>query len=169
MGEGVEPIHARGHPGDEQRAEEEERHPRVQPGFRVPFAERGVAGQAAHVEDIRRRGLAVVLVVGLADFDVDAIGVEAARFGGFRARDCYFGVAIVVVAAAVVFVVGLKGGVAAGVGCDVDLGGDGAFEGVFVEGVEETLELMAVLPNFAKSHQVNDPGEDECDPGLRCD
>ena len=56
VGEGVEPVDARGHPGDEQRAEEEERHPRVQPGFRVAFAERGVAGEGAHSEEVRRRG-----------------------------------------------------------------------------------------------------------------
>ena len=160
VGEGVEPVDARGHPGDEQRAEEEERHPRVQPGFRVGFAERGVAGEAAHAEEVRRREFALVLLI-LADFHVDAVRVEATRFGGFGAGDCHFGVVVVFVVVAVLWVVG---GVAAGVGCDVDFGGDGAFERIFVEGVEEASELMAIVPDFAKSHQIDDPGEEECDP-----
>ena len=41
-------------------------------------------------------------------------------------------------------------GVVAGVGGDVDFGGDGALERVLVEGVEESLELLAVLPDLAE-------------------
>lgn len=63
----------------------------------------------------------------------------------------------------------MEGEFVAGVGCDVDDGGDGAFEGVFVERVEEALEFMAVGPDFAESHHVDDQGEEEGDPGLRCD
>lgn len=145
VGEGVEPVDARGHPGDEQGAEEEERHARVEPCFGVRLAERGVAGQSAHSEEVRRRGFPLLLEMVLADFHVYAVRVEAARFGGFHAGDRHSGVVVVVV-------VGVEGGVAAGVGCDVDDGGDGAFEWVFVEGVEEALKLMAVDPDFAKSH-----------------
>lgn len=162
VGEGVEPVDARGDPGDEQGAEEEEGDARVEPGFGVRFGEGGVAGEGAHAEDVGRGEFALLLVCGLADLYIDAVGVEAVGFAGFGAGDCYFGAGV-----AVLF--GLEGGVAAGVGCDVDFGRDGAFEGVFVEGVEEALELMAVVPDFAESHQVDDPGEEECDPGLRCD
>lgn len=98
------------------------------------------------------------MLVVLADFYVDAVRVETARFGRFGAGDCYFGVLVVVA------VLWVEGGVAAGVGCDVDFGGDGAFERIFIEGIEEASELMAVLPDFAKSHHIDDPGEEECDP-----
>ena len=168
MGEGVEPVRARGHPGEEQRAEEEEGDAGVEPGFGVRLAEGGGAGQGAHAEEVRGGGggggVAPVVPVrrgGGAGFDVDAVGVEAGRWGGFGAGDGGVGVGGVTG--------GFEGGVAAGVGCDVDFGGDGAFEGVFVEGVEEALELVAVVPHFAESHQVDDPGEEECDPGSRGD
>ena len=157
--ESVEPVDARGHPGDEQGAEEEEGHARVQPGFRIGFAERGVAGQIAHSEEVRRGVFALLLVVWVlwADFYVHGVWIEAiACSGGVHAGDCHFGVIVVV-----------GGGFAAGVGCDVDFDGDGAFEGVFVEGIEEASKMMAVLPDFAESHRVNDHSEEECDPGLR--
>lgn len=145
MGEGVEPVDAGGDPGDEEGAEEEEGDARVEPGFRVGFAEGGCAGQTAHAEEVRGGGFSMLLV--LTDFDVDAVGVEAARFGGFGAGDCGFDVVFGVVVGG-----GVEGGFAAGIGGDVDFGGDGAFEGVFVERVEEALELVSVLPDFAKCH-----------------
>ena len=171
MGEGVEPVRARGHPGEEERAEEEEGDAGVEPGFGVRLAEGGGAGQGAHAEEVRGGGgggVAPVVPVrrgGGGGFDVDAVGVEAGRWGGLGAGDGEFGVG----GGGGVVTGGFEGGVAAGVGCDVDFGGDGAFEGVFVEGVEEALELVAVVPHFAESHQVDDPGEEECDPGLRGD
>ena len=110
VGEGVEPVDARGHPGDEQGAEEEEGHARVQPGFRVGFAERRVAGQCAHAEEVWPGGgvavvllllllLLVLLVLGvsLADFYVHGVGVEAAVCFGVYAGDCHFGVVVVLV------------------------------------------------------------------------
>ena len=90
-----------------------------------------------------------------ADFYVDAVGVEAAGFSGAHA-----GVVDVVC--------GVEGGFD-GVGSDVDFGGDGALERVFVEGVEEAVELVPVVPDFAEGHYVNDQGEDERDPGVMCD
>ena len=88
MGEGVETVDAGGDPGDEEGAEEEEGDAGVEPGFRVGFAEGGVAGEAADVEEVRGRRVLLVL----AHFDVDGVGVEAARFDGFGAGDWYFGV-----------------------------------------------------------------------------
>ncbi len=58
----------------------------------------------------------------------------------------------------------MQGGFAAGVGGDVDFGGDGALEGVLVEGVEEAVELVAVLPDFAEGDEVDGQGEEEGDP-----
>lgn len=96
------------------------------------------------------------MLLVLADFDVDGVRVETACFGGFGAGDCYFDVWIV---GGGVFVGG-GGGVAAGVGGDVDFGGDEAFERVLVEWVEEALELMPVLPDFAERHRVDYHGEE---------
>ena len=89
MGEGVETVDAGRDPGDEEGAEEEEGDARVEPGFRVGFAEGRVAGEAADVEKIGDGGLPLVLLVLLADFHVDGVGVEAAGFDGFGAGDCH--------------------------------------------------------------------------------
>lgn len=59
-----------------------------------------------------------------------------------------------------------RGRGSSGVGCDIDFGGHSAFEGVFVEGVEEALELVSVFPYFAEGHCVDYQGEEECDPGA---
>ena len=156
MDEGVEPVDARGQPGDEEGAEEEEGDARVEPGFGVGFAQGDVAGEGAHAEEVGAGGFAELLLLFvllevevLADFDVDGVRVEVARFDGFRTRDCYCGATVV----------GIERGFVAGVGCDVDYGGHGAFEGIFIERIEEALELMAVVPDFAKRHGVNDQGE----------
>ena len=154
--EGVEPVHARGQPGEEQGAEEEEGDARVEPGFRVRFAQGRVAGQGAHAEEVRRRGFPLLAKGVWAHFYVDAVGVEAAGFSGAHAGVVADGVG------------GVEGGFD-GVGCDVDFGRDGALEGVFVEGVEEAVELVPVVPDFAEGHDVNDQGEDEGDPGAMCD
>ena len=102
-----------------------------------------------------------MVVVGVfAHFDVHAVGVEVVRFEGLGAGDCYFGG---------IFGVGVVGGFGAGVGCDVDFGSDDALEGIFVEGVEEALELVPVFPDFAEGHHVDYQCEDEGDPVLTYD
>ena len=40
-------------------------------------------------------------------------------------------------------------------------------EWVFVEGIEEALELVTVVPDFVECHYVNNPGKYECDPGFK--
>ena len=156
VGEGVEPVGARGHPGQQQGAEEEEGDPGVEPGFRVRGAAEGRGPrEGAHAEDVGRRGGCPVRVLGRPDFDGHAVGVEAAGFEGPGAGEGRFGVVVVVV----VVVAGVEGGLAAGVGGDLDFGRDGAFEGVFVQGVEEPGQVMAVGPDFAKGRRVDDQGE----------
>lgn len=141
MDEGVEAVDGAGDPGDEEGAEEEEGDAGVEPGFRVGLAEGRVAGQGAHAEDDGGGGV-VGLRVG-ADFDVDGVRVEAwAGAGGRFAREGVEGF--------VVGVGGLKGSFGEGVGGDADFGGDDALERVFVEGVEEALEFVPVLPDFAE-------------------
>ena len=83
VGERVDAVDGRGHPGEEQGAEEEEGHARVEPGVRVGFLEGGVAGDAAHAEDFGSCGGAAVDFVGdvVADFYVDCVGIEFS--GGF--------------------------------------------------------------------------------------
>lgn len=140
--EGVEAVDGAGDPGDEEGAEEEEGDAGVEPGFRVRLAEGRVAGQGAYAEDDRGGGGVVGLRVG-ADFDVDGVRVEAGvGAGGGLARE---GVEGFVVGAG-----GFEGGVMAGVGGDIDFGGDDTLEGVLVEGIEEALEFVPVLPDFAE-------------------
>lgn len=82
---------------------------------------------------------------GRADFDVDGVWVEVGAGGGTGGWFAGEGVEGFVVGAG-----GLEGGFVAGSGGDVDFGGDDALEGVFVEGVEEALEFVPVLPDFAE-------------------
>lgn len=159
MRERVQPVDARRHPGDEQREEEEKGDARVEPGFGVRLVEGGGAGEGADAEEVGARGGLGGGALGGADLDVDGVGVEIARFGG---RGCDAGDRG---GGGGGGGFGGGGGVGSGVGCDVDFGGDGAFEGVFVEGVEEALELVPVLPHLAEGHCVDYQGEDEGDPG----
>lgn len=107
-----------------------------------------------------------------ADFDVDGIGVETGVVlvvVAFKAGDAHF----------FVFVQGVLGGGRGGAGLsgfgvDGYFGGYGA-EGVFVEGIEEWAECVAVAPDFAEGKAVDCKGGDEGDPvdfkfegGFKC-
>ena len=169
MHERVEAVHGAGHPGDEEGAEEEEGDAGVEPGCGVRFAEQGrVAGEGADVEELGGGGgVAGVGGGGRRGFHVDGVWVEGGccgggvEGGGCGGGDCGGGGFCGGGGGG-----GVQGWFAAGVGRDVYFGGDGAFEGVLVEGVEEAAELVSVVPDFAEGEQVDCQGEDECEPRL---
>lgn len=106
-----------------------------------------------------------VAVVGFglrADFHVDGVGVETGVVGvvvAFEAGNAHFFVFVVE------RVLGSGGGGAwlPGFGVYGYFGGYGA-EGVFVEGVEEGAEGLAVAPDLAEGEAVDCEGGDEGDP-----
>ena len=164
MREGVDPVDGGGHPGDEKGAEEEEGYAGVEPGVGVGFCEGVIAGQGAHAEEFGGSVGGFALVVGFvlgADFDVDGVGVETGVVVvvvAFEARDAHF----------FVFIQGVLGNGRGGArlpgfGMDGDFGGYGA-KGVFVKGIEEGSECVAVAPDFSEGDTVDCKGGEEGDP-----
>ena len=99
VGERVRAIDARRHPRDQERDEEEEGDASVEEGIHVILTQRDGAGNGWDTEDCWAGGSPCLLVLGslslwgLADLDVDGIGVVAivemafVDFDGFEAGE----------------------------------------------------------------------------------
>lgn len=167
--ESVDAIRRRRDPDDEHAEEEEKGDARVEPGPGIGrFSKRFFTRQGAHAEEFwpgwrdRRwagdgdsvgRGSGGGILVGAGveagvavEFLVEVICVGGASFGG---------------RGGVVRVRGRGGDV---FDCDVDGGGDGTREGVFVEGVEEAFELVTATVDDEPSFDVDCEGEDDGSP-----
>ncbi|KAL8951168.1 MAG: hypothetical protein Q9222_002828, partial [Ikaeria aurantiellina] len=160
--ERVDAVDGRGDPDDEHRQKKEEGDAGVEPGARVRgFVHRGGAGEFANAENVGFGWAAVVC--GLADLDVDGVGVGFQVGGLFRlvAMD-----AVEVFVEDVVRIVGggLGGRLRGWFNDDVDVGCHKAGEGVFVEGVEEAFELGAALIDDAAGFNVDAECEGDSNP-----
>ena len=164
MSERVDPVDGGGDPGDEEGAEEEEGDAGVEPGVGIGFCEGVIAGQGAYAEEFGGSVGGSALVVGFvlgADFDVDGVEIEAGIVVvvvAFEARDAHFFVFIQGVLGS-----GRGGAGLPGFGLHGYFGGYGA-EGVFVEGIEERSECVAVAPDLAEGEAVDCEGGYEGDP-----
>ena len=124
----------------------------------------GVAARkVAHLEEF---GLGARAALVLADFDVDGVGVEVFVRGvvllGAVLEDVVVETGFCSATVHLTLVDGVAGH---GHGGDGDFGLDGGVrERVFIEGVEEPVQLMPLPPYFCESERVDDEGEEDGHP-----
>lgn len=144
VGEGVKAIDGGRYPRNQESQKEQESHARIQPSIRIRLTERRIPRQTPHPKHLRRTWFSLPFLGTLADLNIHTVGIKpiTALLGfcsGYRGY-CFFVEGVLLFAS---------------VGCDVDFGGDGAFERILIEGVEEAVKFVSVAPDLYAGHCVD--------------
>jgi hypothetical protein len=148
IGQSVDSIDAGGYPRDEEGNEEEESDSRVQPCLGIGLAFSNIAGQRSHAQGSWSDSwlVGVHMDVDRVRLDTRSTIVAAAASDGFKTSE-----SIILDHRAFV-------------GRNFNLRGDSADEGLLIEWVEETIEMLALVPDYLACHDIDAKSKDNGNP-----